>query len=294
MHPFRSRRGATAAALLLTILSLGACSAPAAAPTNGPDLPPAVSVLPGPDVLPDWERQDPRTYDAGTLYAFMNGAADLYFTYGFRELATAEWVSPAGDSVQVEVYRTASDADAYGLFTYTSFGDPLDLGVDGEIESGYRIAFWQRSTFVQVMALGQASDEELRALAEAASSTLPPGGERPALAAALPAENLQPGSARFFRSKMALDNFLWIGPDDVLGLGPDVEGIVARYEVSGGSADLLLVAFPDAGRAQEAAAGLTGAGLESLVEVTVSGATMGAVLGDEAGRGVLAEAMEKL
>ena len=140
------------------------------------------------------------------------------------------------------------------------------------------MAFWGHRTFVQVIA-PEADDGALRAFAEAAASALPPDGERPAVVVALPTTGLKPGSVRFFREQMALENFLWLGSDDVLGLGPDVEGALAEYELDGQTASLLLVAFPGTQRAQDAQAGLQGAGIDDLVATTVHGAILGAVFG---------------
>jgi hypothetical protein len=198
---------------------------------------------------------EPRRYDSETLFDFMNGAADLYFTYGFEGLSVGQYVDQDGRVVQVEIYDTATDADAYGLFTYNSYGEPIDLGVDGELDSGYRLAFWQGAHFVQLLPREEVQNEVLRAFGRAVASALPQGGQRPSLVDALPQEELDTDSVRFFREKMALDNLLWLGPDDVLGLGADTQGVVAHYdldaasEVGGAGVDLLLVAYPDAGRA---------------------------------------------
>jgi hypothetical protein len=88
-----------------------------------------------------------------------------------------------------------------------------------------------------------------------------------------------PGTARFFREKMALDNLLWLGAEDVLGLGADVEGALARYGIDGGDADLVSVAYPDARRAGEALSGLRKADLEDLVLAEIKGSTLVAVFG---------------
>jgi hypothetical protein len=208
----------------------------------------------------------------------MNGAADLYFTYGFESLTVGQYTDGQGRTLQVEVYDTASDADAYGLFTYNSYGEPIDLGVDGELDPGYRLAFWQGRRYVQVVARERVDDEVLLVLGRAVAAAVPKGGQRPSLVDALPQEGLEPGSMRFFREKMALDNLLWLGSDDVLGLGPDVKGLVARYVRDEQGMDLLLATFPDAQRARQALAGLESAELDALVAAKVKGQTLGAVL----------------
>jgi hypothetical protein len=256
-------------------------------------VPAPADALPAEGAVAGWEREgQARVYDRETLFDFMNGAADLYFAYGFEELAVSQHVDAQGRAVQVEVYRTASDADAYGLFTYNSYGEPIDLGVDGELEGGRRLAFWQARTFVQVSARDEVDDKTLRAFGEAVASALPEGGQRPALVEALPAEGLEPGSVRFFRVKIALDNLLWLGADDVLGLGADTAGLVAHYQVDGQGIDLMLVAFPDPVRASEARAGLEGAGLEELLATDVVDDTLGAVFGPP-GLDVAAELLGK-
>jgi len=254
---------------ILWVCFLVACTA---------ELPAPVDVLSAADAVSGWQAEgDHAIYDPDTLFDFMNGAADLYLTYGFEELAVGQYTNAVGTALQVEVYRVTTDADAYGLFAYNSYGEPTDVGVDGELDGGARLAFWQDRTFVQIVARNEVDNAALRAFGAAVALALPKGGDRPSLVKALPAEGMQPGSARFFRQKMALDNLLWLGPEDMLGLGTDTEGVLAHYEIDGQGMDLMLVAFPDAPRAEAAHSGLRGTGLENLVAADVKGSTLGAV-----------------
>jgi hypothetical protein len=278
----------------LAVALLVAC-APRSATGPAPQaaLPAPGEVLPDGEVVPGWSGgADTTTYDRDSLYDFMNGAADLYFTYGFEELAVGGYRDVDENAVQVEVYRLATDADAYGLFAYNAYGEPVDVGVDGTLAGGDLLAFWQSRTFVQVVARNRVDDGVLLAFAGAVASALPQGGVRPALVEALPAGGMVPGSARFFREKMALDNLLWLGAEDVLGLGADVEGALARYGIDGRDADLVLIAYPDARRADTALSALRGAGLEDLVLAEVREGTLGAVFG-QVDEGTAAALLEK-
>jgi hypothetical protein len=243
-------------------------------------LPSPEEAIPAVDAIPGWKRAtEIEIYDQETLYNFMNGAADLYFTYGFQRLAVGQYTHTGGDSLQVEIYRLATDADGYGLFKYNSYGEPIDLGVDGEIASGHQLAFWQKRSFVQIIAHGTVDDANLHAFGESVAAALPPGGERPVLVNALPKQDMQPGSVRFFREKIALDNFYWLGMDDPLGLNADTEGVLAHYRIGESEADLILIAFPDVAGAQDALSGLKAAGIEGLLSTKVQGHTLGAVFG---------------
>jgi hypothetical protein len=270
IHPLR--RALPAATLIVLLLT--ACAA------RPPALRPAEDLLPAADAVLGWRpAEKSTTYDRETLYAFMDGAADLFFTYGFQELAVGRYAQSGGDVIQIEVYRVDTDADAYGLYTYYAYGTPVDLGVDGRADDGRWLIFWQQRTFVQLTSRDGGQADALRALAKSVADALPKGGQRPALLAALPAEGLQPDSVRFFRAKMALDNFLWIGPDDVLGLTDGAEGIVAHYRTADEDLDLMLVSLPDDLRAQSAREGLEGAGIENLAATAIYEQTLVAVFG---------------
>jgi hypothetical protein len=243
-------------------------------------LPPPEEAIPKVDAIPGWtEAAEIEIYDRETLYNFMNGAADLYFTYGFQRLAVNQYTNTVGDSLRVEIYRLVTDADGYGLFRYNSYGEPVELGVDGEIASGYQLAFWQRRSFVQIVVSGNVDDASLLMFGRSIAAALPTGGERPKLVKALPEQGIQPDSIRFFREKMALDNFFWLGTDDPLGLSADTEGVLAHYRVGELDADLMLVAFPNAARAQHALSGLKAAGIEDLLSARIQEQTLGAVFG---------------
>jgi hypothetical protein len=282
-----------AAILALLFVALVACTTDA--PPSAEALPSPVEVLPGDGAVEGWSRtQEPQTYDPETLFDFMNGAADLYFTFGFQSLAVARYERD-GVQAQVEVYWTTTDADAFGLYAYNAYGDPVELGVDGRLSSGQGLAFWQRRTFVQILASGDGDDDALRALGEAIAAALPDGGERPQLAEALPEEGLQPGSVGFFREQVALDNYIWLGSENVLNLGPEVAGVLGEYALDGENARLILVAYRDEGASDAALAALQQAALTDLVVAERSGSVLGAVFGDVAddrGAALLDQALE--
>jgi hypothetical protein len=151
--------------------------------------------------------------------------------------------------------------------------------VEGRWVSQSGLSFWQDHAYVHITARDAVKDAALQAFGEALSAVLPAGGALPEIAAALPLADLEPGSVRFFREQMALDNYLWLGPENVLGLGPDVEGALGTYTLEAGRATLLLVTFPSEERAEAARQGLAKAGIEELIVARVVGRTLGAVFG---------------
>jgi hypothetical protein len=157
------------------------------------------------------------------------------------------------------------------------------------------LAFWQRRTFVQILASAGVDDAPLRALGEAVSAALPAGGVRPALVGALPEEGLQPGSVRFFREQMALDNYIWLGSENVLNLGPEVAGVLGEYALDGENGRLILVVYEDERVADSAHSALEEVEVADLKATARSGPVLGALFGDineESSKALLAQALE--
>ena len=259
--------------LLVLLLAL-ACAAQ-------PTLPAIETALPADGAVPGWSRTgDSRVYDTETLYDFVNGAADLYFTYDFQSLAVGDYAHTGGGSVRVEVYWTATDADAYGLYTYHSFGEPVDAGVQGRLDSGYGISFWQAQNFVRVGVNPPGDDETLLAFAQAVSEALPAGGVPPKVVSALPQEGRIVGSEAFFREQIAFENFLWLGSENVLDLGPEVQGALARYAEDVGEFWGILVSYPESSRAEAALVSVEQAQIDGFVLARSKEKGLGVVIGE--------------
>ncbi|MBN1938806.1 MAG: hypothetical protein JW843_04420, partial [Candidatus Aminicenantes bacterium] len=80
-------------------------------------------------------------------------------------------------------------------------------------------------------------------------------GARPGLLELLPAAGRKPLSESFFHDAVHLNNRFFVASDNILNLGPKTECALAEY--AGGDSDfgvLLVVRYPDAGKAAEAAA----------------------------------------
>ena len=100
-----------------------------------------------------------------------------------------------------------------------------------------------------------------------------------------------PRSGIFFHEEISIQNEVWLGGENILGLSPDTDGVLARYESDGGTARLLLIAYPDAGAASAGLAALQGGEIEGLVAAEARANLLGAVFGemDEAAASALLE-----
>jgi hypothetical protein len=246
---------------------------------GGSNAPPTPS-LPTSDLPAGWAHTgETRTFDAENLYDLVNGQAEAFFAYAFESVAVQTYENPDGAVLQVEIWHLATPDDAYGLFTTYRAGTPLAIGQEGDTDPGRRLDFWQDRHFVRLFALEPIPEADMEALAESLASALPAGGEPPSLLAYLPRQSLVERSEVFFHQEISLQSYLWLGGENLLGLGTDTEGILARYDLDGVSAQLLLVRYADAGAASVALEALQAAQIDDLVTAQAGGNLLAAAFG---------------
>ncbi|MEZ4392026.1 MAG: DUF6599 family protein [Polyangiales bacterium] len=140
-----------------------------------------------------------RLVDAGHLYELIDGAAEKYVSYGFRQLARADYRQPQGTLVvTVEVYDMGAELGAFGQYSMilSDGRDPStlqpsaqSLGAGGFLGST-QLVFWKGQHLVQVNLTDDGDDADEAAMRAAASASLPRFGA--AVAALLPGSTAAP------------------------------------------------------------------------------------------------------
>ena len=237
-------------------------------------------IFPASGGIPGWNiSQELRTYDRSNLYDLVDGQAESFFVYGFEGVAVQRYQDASGTLLHVETWQLATQADAYGLFSAGRAGQPAAVGVEGDADPGRRMAFWQDRYFTSLNASQPVPDETLQAFAGAISGKLPSGGKRPTLVEGLPQENLVPLSSIFFHEEMSVQLEIWLGGENLLGLSPQTDGVVARYQLDGQIVRLLQVEYPAAGGAARGLHALQAGNLTNLLASGANGNRLGAVFG---------------
>jgi hypothetical protein len=236
--------------------------------------------LPTAEELAGWERVgEIEVYDGDSLYALVNGEADSFFAFGFEEVAVGRYAGPGEAMVEVEVWRLATSADAYGLFRSNAHSSQADLGNGADLIPGRRLVFWQNRYYVQVQALPQAPDDTLLELGQAVAEALPSGAERPQLVVQLPTSGLVEDSISYFHQEISIQDKLWLGGVNLLGLSPETEGVLANYRVDATEVRLLVVDYPQSEAASRALAALAESDLADLAAYEVRDTRLAAVVG---------------
>jgi hypothetical protein len=221
----------------------------------------AVALLGVPPTLPDgaagWKAVGPPDrYDPQTIFQYIDGHGEVYLAYGMAACDARRYAGPAGEGdVVVDVFEMASPADAFGVFTHSREGEPVDVGQGASFGFG-TLSFWKGRHFVSVSAEQESerAGAAVLALGRSVAAAIADTGPPPALVSRLPKAGLDEASLVYLRHPRLLEAHVPVGPDNPLGVGPWAPAVTGRYSVGGGTADLVVVEYADAAAAEAAAA----------------------------------------
>ena len=190
------------------------------------------------------------TYDRKTLYDYIDGGAEVYLAYGFRQVFARRFVRNSKPSITADLFDMGSSADAYGIFSFEREGDDVGVGQASEYAAGF-LRFWKGDFFVSILADEETPDSRkaVMALGQTIASRIKSEGERPKILALVPAEDLIRTSIRYFHEKSGLDYHYFIADKNILGLGKHTEVVLAEYKIGSSKSRLLLVRYPKAAEA---------------------------------------------
>ena len=157
----------------------------------------------------------PRSFFPDTLYEYIDGAAESYIGYDFRELAVAEFAQAgAAGSLTLEIYDMGDALDAFGIYSAERFPDnkTVDVGTHGYIE-GDVLNFVAGSNYVKLFCFngGESTASILGTFARKIASAAGPKGAIPALFSAFPKDGLVPNSEKYIRRNVMGFDFLGNG-----------------------------------------------------------------------------------
>ncbi len=276
--------------LLVALLLVGCTALPGASTATPSPVPTLALATVFPGEITDWTpAEKARIYNRENIFNLVDGQADAFFVYGFEQVAVRTYTNADQNRLTVEIWQLATPADAYGLFTFGRSGSTANIGNEGDTRLGRRLSFWQNRYTVHVNARQEVDDALLWGFAQSVSNSLPKGGERPSLVNRLPQTGLKERDFIFFHEELSIQDKIWLGGQNILGLSHDTNGVVASYELQGMPVRLLLVEYATAGQAAAGVKALQTSQVDDLVTVQAQDDLLAAVFGevDETAAGVL-------
>lgn len=168
------------------------------------------SYLPSAEYLGAWQEADaPRLFTGDDLFLYINGGAEIYHEYGFKQVLVQEYRSKAGKSIGLEIFEMIDDKGAYGMYTFKTgdSGDEIEVGNAGLLES-YYINFWKGNYLITLTGFDDSQEtvDGLKKISKAVDAGIEPGGNIPGLANALRVEGLPGQNIKYIRGNLGIQN----------------------------------------------------------------------------------------
>ncbi len=209
-----------------------------------------------PQKIDGWTKTTPPdTYMPATLSSYIDGGAELYLSYNFKKALSIKYKGAGDEEIAIDVFDMGSSYDAFGVFAHSRETVDASVGQGSEYAAGL-LTFWKGRYYVSILAYPEtpAKKEIVFRLGRAIAAAVPADGPLPPVLGLLPADGLQPETVHYFHHYIWLNSFYFLSNDNVLDIGNDTPAALAKYKAAGSSLFLLVVRYPDAARAEAAAA----------------------------------------
>ncbi len=194
-------------------------------------------------------------YNSGTLFGYIDGAAELYLAYGFQNLTVRRFEKLSQPPLIVELYEMASSEDAYGVFSFEHQDEAVEIGQGSEFGGGL-LRFWKGKYFVSVYAEGEEGEVEsgILNMGKSVANSLPATGPEPKLMGFIPGKDfgLVDKSVRYLKSHVLLNQRFFIAHQNILNLSRKTEAVLAQYLRDKQNIQLLLIRYANLKEAGDA------------------------------------------
>ncbi len=209
-----------------------------------------------PEAIGGWKKAAaPALHTPATLSDYIDGGAELYLSYNFRNALSQKYKAAGSDDIAVDIFDMGSSFDAFGVFAHSRETVDASVGQGSEYAAGL-LTFWKDRYYVSILAYPEtpARKEIVLTLGRTIAGAIPRRGALPPVLAMLPRDGLSPESVRYFHHYIWLNSFHFVSNDNVLDIANDTPAALGTYKKAGTSVFLLVVQYPTAARADAAAA----------------------------------------
>jgi len=191
------------------------------------------SFLPESNEIEGWHMNNPpEEYKGEDLFLYINGGAEIYHEYGFKQVLIQDYINDRGSTISLEIYEMLNYEAAFGIYSFKRSieGQALNLGGGGRLE-GYYLNFWENKYLVTLTGFDEESEtvQGLLIIAKAVDAILESNSnsKKPSLIHLLPEKDLIEPSVKYFRGNLGLFNCYPFSTKNIFELK---EGIRGKYQ----------------------------------------------------------------
>jgi hypothetical protein len=198
------------------------------------------------------------TYTPETLYQYIDGASELYISYGFAKLISRKYEKPGQPEIVVDFFDMGNAANAFGIFAHSQEKPQMEIGQDSEYLDGL-LRFWKGRFYVSLLCSPETPESRsaVMELGRRLAEGILAAGTRPVVLDLLPVSGLIASTIRSFHHPAWQNTYVFISSENILEIGPQSEAVLAKYEQGEERPVVLLVLYPDSKVAERAFANLS-------------------------------------
>ncbi len=196
-----------------------------------------------PEKAGKWKSEGPwKSFRGRDLYNHIDGGAELYLTYAFREVEVKRYSANDESFISLEIYNMGNSLDAYGIFSVERDDKEAGIGQGSEYGGGI-LRFWKGRYFVSITTTAREDEvrPEIFRLAQIIDSAIEETGPFPPIVASLPSKNLK--KTAYFHTHQVLNRKYYVSHENILILDDKTECVLAEYHSRKGKVYLLRVKY---------------------------------------------------
>jgi hypothetical protein len=193
-----------------------------------------------------WKAGEDRMYRSENLFDYIDGGAELYLSYGFKQLHKRTYVREGQPEIIVDIFDMGSSANAFGVFSHSREVVNEDFGQGSEYHGGF-LRFWKNRYYISILGIPVTGEAEktIFALGRTIEGAITEKGPLPGIIKLLPEANLAVESVRYFHHHVWINAYYYIADENILQIDRNTEVLLAEYRSEKSNSFLLIVRYPN-------------------------------------------------
>jgi hypothetical protein len=203
------------------------------------------NLLPG--HLEGWRiSQQDRSYNPDNLHKLINGGAELYISYGFKNSLNRKYISKDQPAILVDIFDMGTSENAFGVFSHSRETEDGLFGQGSQYVPGL-LVFWKDRYFISILSNPETktSKKAVFRIADHIESAIPSEGSLPDIVNLLPEENLVKESILYFHHSIWLNSYYFIAHENILHINKNTDAVFAKYKIQKHKCIVLIINYPE-------------------------------------------------
>ncbi len=183
-------------------------------------------------------------YNRDNLYDYINGGAELYLSFGFKNVISRTYSKSGQPNIIVDIFDMVTSRDAFGVFSISRETVDKTFGQGSQYTEGL-LLFWKNNYYVSILSSPETAESKKAVfnLARKIESSVPEEGPLPQIVALLPNQSLVRESIRYFRHYIWLNSLYFISSENILHISDKTDAVLAKYGKKGERYILLILKY---------------------------------------------------